>query len=73
MTNNAFLGSSSQIDLAYVRLVPTAQGNGSCVVVEPDALLSSVGANVFNAYSGLTADAYQIFSGYMYFCSPDEW
>jgi hypothetical protein len=73
MTNNAFLGGSSRVDLADMRFIPTTQGDGSCVVIEPDQSLSSIGINVFNAYSGLTADAYQIFSGYMYFCSSDGW
>lgn len=67
MTNNAMVGSPSQIDLAYVAYDPNAQ----LLQVQPDINLSAVGINTFNAYSGLTADVYQIFDGAMQIQSQD--
>jgi hypothetical protein len=69
MTNNAFLGGDSQIDLAYTTFDPETQ----IIAVQPDPNLSAVGANVFNARSGLLANAYQIFDGTMQIQSPDNW
>jgi hypothetical protein len=56
-TNNAFIGSSTQLDLAFV------SESTNEITIQPDPNISAVGANVFNAYSGLTADIYQIFDG----------
>src|SRR5918992_1090663 len=61
MTNNAFLGSDSQVDLAFTTFDPGTQ----IITVQPDPNLSAVGANVFNARSGLLANAFQIFDGTM--------
>lgn len=69
MTNNAFLGSDSQIDLAYTTFDPENQ----IITVQPDPNLSAVGANIFNARSGLLANAYQIFGGNMQIQSLDNW
>jgi hypothetical protein len=69
MTNNAFLGSNSQIDLAYTTFDPETQ----IITVQPDPNLSAVGANVFNARSGFLANAYQIFDGAMQIQSLDNW
>lgn len=69
MTNNAFLGSDSQIDLAFTTFDPETQ----IITVQPDPNLSAVGANVFNARSGLLANAYQIFDGAMQIQSQDNW
>ena len=69
MTNNAFLGSDSQIDLAYTTFDPQTQ----IITVQPDPNLSAVGANVFNAHPGLLANAYQIFDGTMQIQSLDNW
>jgi hypothetical protein len=69
MTNNAFLGSDSQIDLAYTTFDPENQ----IITVQTDPNLSAVGANVFNARSGLLANAYQIFDGAMQIQSLDNW
>ncbi len=69
MTNNAFLGSDSQIDLAYTTFDPETQ----IITVQPDPNLSAVGANVFNARSGFLANAYQIFDGAMQIQSLDNW
>jgi hypothetical protein len=60
-TNNAFLGSRAQLDLAYVS-APSGQLR---IDVKPDWRVSATGGNVFNALSGLTADMYQIFDGAM--------
>jgi hypothetical protein len=69
MTNNAFLGSDAQIDLAFTTFDPAAQ----LITVQADPNLSAVGANVFNARSGLLANAYQIFDGTMQIQSQDNW
>jgi hypothetical protein len=69
MTNNAFLDSDSQIDLAYAMFDPENQ----IITVQPDPNLSAVGANIFNARSGLLANAYQIFDGAMQIQSLDNW
>jgi hypothetical protein len=69
MTNNAFLGSDSQIDLAYTTFDPETQ----IITMQPDPNLSAVGANIFNARSGLLANAYQIFDGTMQIQSRDNW
>ena len=69
MTNNAFLGSDSQIDLAFTTFDPGTQ----IITVQPDPNLSAVGANVFNARSGLLANAFQIFDGTMQIQSQDNW
>jgi hypothetical protein len=69
MTNNAFLGSDSQIDLAFTTFAPETQ----IITVQPDPNLSAVGANIFNARSGLLANAYQIFDGTMQIQSQDNW
>ncbi len=70
MTNNAFLGSASHIDLADVSYVEH-EGGVSCVTVVPDPRLSATAANGFNSFSGITAFRYQIFSGHLHFCSND--
>ena len=69
MTNNAFLGSDSQIDLVFTTFDPETQ----IITVQPDPNLSAVGANIFNARSGLLANAYQIFDGTMQIQSQDNW
>jgi hypothetical protein len=69
MTNNAFLGSDLQIDLAFTTFHPETQ----IITVQPDPNLSGVGANIFNARSGLLANAYQIFEGSMQIQSQDNW
>jgi hypothetical protein len=66
-TNSALLGGQAQVDMAYVDFDP----NQSLLYVRPDPSLSAVGINVFNAYSGVTADVYQIFDGAIYLWSQD--
>lgn len=67
MTNNAIAGSPAQLDLAYMTFDPNAQ----FLQVQPDINMSAVGINIFNAYSGVTADVYQIFDGVMQIQSQD--
>jgi hypothetical protein len=69
MTNNAFLDSDAQIDLAFTAFDPETQ----IITVQPDPILSAVGANVFNACSGLLANAFQIFDGAMQIQSQGKW
>ena len=69
MTNNAFLGSDAQIDLAFT----TFDLERQIITVQPDPNLSAVGANVFNARSGLLANAFQIFDGAMQIQIEDKW
>ena len=64
-TNTLLLGGRAALDMAYVSSTRT------CVSINPDPSLSATGLNVFNALSGLTADAYQIFSGTIQICSQD--
>jgi hypothetical protein len=61
MTNNAFIGSPSRLDLAYVSYFPQY----ALLRSQPDSRIAAVGANIFNALSGITAQAYQIYDGYM--------
>lgn len=61
MTNNAMIGSRTQIDLAFV----TSDSQTNTITVKPDPRLSAVGANGFNSHSGLLANLYQIFDGSM--------
>ncbi len=69
MTNNAFLGSDAQIDLAFTAFDPETQ----IITMQPDPILSGVGANVFNACSGLLANAFQIFDRAMQIQSQGKW
>jgi hypothetical protein len=69
MTNNAFLGNDAQIDLAFTAFDPDTQ----LITVQADPNLSAVDSNVFNARSGLLANAYQIFDGTMQIQSEDNW
>ena len=69
MTNNAFLGSDTQIDLAFVTFDPDSQ----TITVEPDPNISAAGPNFFNARSGLLANAFQIWYGNMVIQSQDNW
>jgi hypothetical protein len=76
MTNNHFLSSENNTDLADISTVPTVDNSGQCIVVVPDPnTTGSVegAANIFNASSGVTADVYKIFSGTMSICSADGW
>jgi hypothetical protein len=66
-TNSSLLGGQAGLDMAYVYF----DSNQSLVYVRPDPNMSAVGINVFNAYSGLTADMYQIFDGAIYLWSRD--
>jgi hypothetical protein len=68
MTNNALIGNDAHIDMAEVSFDKDAQ----IITVKPDPKLSAVGINGFNAYSGLTADIYQVFGGEMQIQSQDN-
>lgn len=68
MSNNGFIGDSL-VDLVYI----TFNQNQGCYIMQPDPNMdvNTFTPNVFNTYSGLLANAYQIYNGYATFCSQD--
>ena len=56
-TNNTFIGSSSQIDLAYVNT------SSNQITIVPDSRVASLGTNVFSSASGVTAGLWQVYDG----------
>jgi hypothetical protein len=66
-TNSALLGGTAALDPPYVSYDPTQ----ALILLGPDPNLSAAGLNVFNAFSGVTSDIYQAFSGPISLWSQD--